>query len=380
LHRQPKVFLGLRISLFGTLIVFGVLLLLWYFTGINRGPEGLWTALALAAFLSAMLFFISPSIAKDAHGSNFRIRESSVVWQWGASVASVKLRDVKYFRWIERDGYLILSLARYDDKNPFEAAVPEGKTPDLVTTWWEAITATLLEKGITVKVNCTRCGSLSSAIGAIWKEGWAACETCGQLFPLVEVFPSFCPPPAPGQGAAADGQDAKVAIENSGQELTISAPTPGMSGMWKSFFGALKWLLWTLFFGLIALGLVQGRPRTGVPFFLFSCFLIVCWVIGLGQLVKIFVNAATFKAVRFDSARLITMFHLMGWLGTEVIALERVRCARPCRAKIIASPKPYSVEIIWDTGAFLLPGNSPYEQRRILKAINDWIARFTSSV
>jgi hypothetical protein len=285
------------------------------------------------------------------HVSHIRLWSFAVFWFWGNNRRAIRYREVKFFEWLEDDGYCVVSLAPFEDGEPFQAAVPNSQ-------WRTKVTAFLLYRGLPIRLDCPRCGSTHSAMGSITQEAWATCQKCDQVFPLAEVFPGFPSFSFPTEDNRVRPIHARVIAETIGNGIFFHVPreTATMSG---TLYKVLFWFVIAL--ATTFAGIAWHNPMA-------FWFLVLLCAFGGVWFIAATTMTWTTKTARLSQTEMIAESRWLRWSKTRKIPFDKLRCART-----YVGSATLGVQIIWVGGSFVLPTSNMTEQRWLIRLINDFI-------
>ena len=228
-----------------------------------------------------------------------------------------------------------------------------------------------------MKITCPSCSTPVPAADVSLETGWAKCGACQEVFALAGVLPDFGQ--AARGGSAKRPFDARVRVERPGRDLLVLAPAQGLglATLWGLGFSAF-WLTFIAFWSWGAAGGLSEEPA-GAANWIFACFSIPFWLVGLSMLAWTVWSAWGTSSVRIGPERMVMQRRCLGWSRTRSVERRRVQHARPARAYWAWGANnyyqlPHGVEIVYERGSFALSMSGEDEERWLLDEINGFLA------
>jgi hypothetical protein len=186
--------------------------------------------------------------------------------------------------------------------------------------------------------------------------------------------------------------DARAIVERSEEKLIVHVPPDGMRApSWGLLGFAVFWLGFIAFWTAGALGLLfGGNGPIGWGQVLFACFSIPFWVVGFGMLGTVAWSARGNRTACLTPSWMLTELRCVFWRRRRRIARSLVQCARKgiglgrrwgrSYARYSDAGEVgaagFSVELVFENGAFWLPCSSEAEHEWLVAEVN----RFLQSV
>jgi hypothetical protein len=227
-----------------------------------------------------------------------------------------------------------------------------------------------------MKVHCPSCSALVPAANLNLETGWGKCGACQELFALAAVVPGFSAG-RPAQPAPQRPFNARAVAERTADELLVYVPPRGWGGGACGVLGFVGfWLLFISFWTAGAAGLFGGNGQgPGAGNRLFALFSLPFWLVGFGMLGALLWQVWGTKSIRIDREGLRTYQRCLTWSRTRWVELDKVQHAKPYLPPLQNNNRriPRGVEVVYQSGSFVLPVDSEDEEKWLTAEINDFL-------
>lgn len=229
-----------------------------------------------------------------------------------------------------------------------------------------------------MKLACPECSAPIPARNVSFESGWAKCEACDEIIRLADVLPGFSLAPSHEAAVIERPYNARAVVERTAEELIVYVPAQGMrAATWGLLGFATFWLAFIAFWTAGALGVFAGGPA--MPFqWGFAAFSIPFWCAGLGMVGGVLWLARGTCGIHIDRYEMLFRKKCLIWSRTRRVPVESIQYAHPYVAHSQDGQKntvqvPWSVEIVYERGSFVVPADSEAEQKWLIHEINDFL-------
>ena len=173
-------------------------------------------------------------------------------------------------------------------------------------------------------------------------------------------------------------------LERTKQNVSIHIPPVGIRRLnWIGPFGCIVVLVVTAYGSWWAIanavGFFDEHDPLRPTYWGFALFMIPFWIGWVQLLWLLAKSAGTGRTIRIDARSQVMETHeeFLWWSRDQQIELSRVRHAQTyqptIRGESCVAAYSCGVKVEWDTGWFPIPCQTPDEQNRLIREVNDFL-------